>query len=79
MSERINMNSLKPEATPKKLSNKRVKRKHSDLDEDTTHRASVPSDDVYKGDSESSNDSNAVSREVNIDEANNQTIENNDV
>ena len=48
LSERINMNSLKPEATPKKLSNKRVKRKHSDLDEDTTHRASAPSDDVYK-------------------------------
>ena len=69
------MNSSKPEPTPKKISNKRVKRKHSDIDEDTTDPASVPSDDGYKGDSESSNITMTVSANVNKDEIDTQTFE----
>ena len=62
------VNSSKPEATPKKISNKRVKRKHSYIDEDTTDPASVASDDGYKGDSESSNITVTDSANVNKDE-----------
>ena len=69
------MNSSKPEPTPKKISNKRVKRKHSDIDEDTTDPASVPSDDGYKGDSESSKITKTVSANVNKDEIDTQTFE----
>ena len=60
--------SSKLEPTSKKSSNKRDKRKHSEIDEDTTKHAIVASDKVYKEDSEFSNDSVAGSTEVNIDE-----------
>ena len=64
------MDSSKPVPTPKKISNKRVKRKHSDIDEDTTDPSKnySMSDDGYKGGSESSNITETVSTNVNKDE-----------
>ena len=71
------MDSSKPVPTPKKISNKRVKRKHSDIDEDTTDPSKnySMSDDGYKSDSESSNISETVLANVNKDETDTETFE----
>ena len=74
-------NSSKPEETPKKISNKRVKRKHSEIDAETPTRTNSVSDDRNKEDSESSISTVNVSTDVNIDETDTQpfeTEENND-
>ena len=68
-------NSSKPEATPKKISNKRVKRKHSEIDAETPTRTNSVSDDRNKEDSESSISTVNVSTDVNIDETDTQPFE----
>ena len=73
MLEQLSMNSSKPEASTKMISNKRSKRKFSDL-EDASDQASGASDDVYEADSESSNDTRNVSTDSRIVEKNSQTI-----
>ena len=71
------MDSSKPVPTPKKISNKRVKRKHSDIDEDTTDPSKnySISDDGYKSGSESSNITETVSANVNKDETDTESFE----
>lgn len=69
------MNSSKPEETAKKISNKRVKRKHSEIDKETPARTNSVSDNGNKEDSESSIATVNVSTEVNIDETDTQPFE----
>ena len=71
------MDSSKPVPTPKKISNKCVKRKHSDIDEDTTDPSKnySMSDDGYKSGYESSNITETVSANVNKDETDTESFE----
>ena len=71
------MDSSKPVPTPKKISNKHVKRKHLDIDEDTTDppKNYSMSDDGYKSGSESSNITETVSANVNKDETDTKSFE----
>ena len=59
------------------ISNKRVKRKHSDIDEDTTDPSKnyYMSDGSYKSGSESSNITETVSANVNKDETDTESFE----
>ena len=68
----------KPEATPKKTSNKRLKRKLSEIEAETRTRVNSVSDDGYKGDSESSNTIANVSTDVNIDETDTEPFDTNE-
>ena len=68
----------KPEATPKKTSNKRLKRKLSEIEAETHTRVNSVSDDGYKGDSESSNTLENVSTDVNIDETDTEPFDTNE-
>merc|ERR1712237_259918 len=58
-------NSSKPKETAKKISNKRVKRNHSEIDTETPTKTNLVSDDRNKEDSESSISTQNVSTERN--------------
>ena len=62
--------SSKPEATPKKISNRRVKRKLSDINEDATNHArdNSKADDRNKIDPQTYNTPTSDSTNMNIDD-----------
>ena len=67
------MNSSKPKETPKKISNKRVKMNHSEIDTETSTKTNSVSDDRNKEDSESSINTQNVSTERNHSEIDTET------